>query len=472
MTQPRTHRVLIVDDDLAFRVGTSALLEDNGYAVLAAPSGAEAVETLKREDVDIVLSDLVMPGMNGIELLRRITERNTGVPVIMVTGFASIATAVEAMKLGARDYVTKPCDNEELLIKVARAIEGNVKDSELRELRAQVDRSYTFGTMVSNSATMKEVFRQIAQVAATDETVLLLGESGTGKELVARALHHSSKRSAGPFVAVNCSAIPETLMESELFGHEKGAFTGAATQRRGRFEEAAGGTLFLDEIGDTPLHVQTKLLRVLQERTIERVGGGGSIAVEARIIAATNRNLDVMMVEGDFREDLFYRLNVFPIHLPPLRDRIEDIPLLAEHFLQRHSQLSAGRVKHIADAAMQSMMRYSWRGNIRELENLMKRAIIKSARDTIESIELPGSGPADGDDMTAAPDIAVSAPFKEVLAGTIRRVEETYLRRMLELHKGNINHIAKLMDLDRKTIYRKMAEYKIDPAEFRRGTSD
>ncbi len=295
------------------------------------------------------------------------------------------------MRLGAVDYLTKPSNNEELLIKIRKALDLQKKERELRMLREELQTTYSFGDMISQSEAMKEVIRQIRRVADTDVTVLLQGESGTGKELAARALHFNSIRKDRPFVAVSCSAIPESLLESELFGYEQGAFTGAARQRVGKFEEAHTGTLFLDEIGDIAPAVQTKLLRVLQEKSIERVGGSGLVNVETRIVAATNRDLELMVRQGDFRGDLYYRLNVFPIKLPPLRDRMEDIPLLTEHFLQRYSSLSGSRVMAIAPGVISDMMGYSWRGNIRELENLIKRAIIKASGDTITSIELPGN---------------------------------------------------------------------------------
>jgi DNA-binding NtrC family response regulator len=468
MTAPAQPEIMIVDDDLAFRIGTQALLEDHGYSVTHAATGDEAKGKLAEHPCDCVLTDLVMPGISGIDLLEHIRTSHPGIPVIMVTGFASIRTAVEAMRRGAHDYVTKPCENAELLIKIERALEVRRKDRELKQLREELQIKFSFGNLISHSQSMKQVFRQIQQVTDTDVTVLIQGESGTGKELVARALHMNSRRAAHPFVAVNCSAIPEGLLESELFGHEKGAFTGAEKQRLGKFEEADTGTLFLDEIGDAPAPVQAKLLRVLQERTIERVGGHGSIAVETRVVAATNRNLELMMVQGDFREDLFYRLNVFPITLPPLRERLEDIPILAAHFLEEYASLGNGKVKQIAPAVMGEMVRYNWRGNIRELENLIKRAIIKSSGDTITSLELPGEGesgkPPAGD--TPAP-ADTTIPYKEYLSAIVARAEESYLVRMLNLHKGNINAAAKAMEIDRKTIYRKIAEYRLDPASFR-----
>ncbi len=461
-------RILVVDDDKAFRVATRTLLEDEGYQVSLAPNGEQALGMLGEHEYDLLLSDMVMGKMSGLDLLTEVMKRKPDLPVIVVTGFGSIETAVEAMKIGAADYLTKPANNAELMIKVRRALEAVARDRELKLLRKELENTYSFGSMISQNQKMKEVFRQIQQVADTDVTILLQGESGTGKELVARALHFNSKRKAAPFVVVNCSAIPDNLMESELFGYEKGAFTGASRQRIGKFEEAKSGTLFLDEIGDIATSVQTKLLRVLQEKTFERVGGNESITVDTRVVAATNRNLEVMVREGDFREDLYYRLNVFPITLPPLRERLEDIPLLAEHFLQRHRELAGGRVLAFSPAAISDMVHYRWQGNVRELENLIKRALIKAEGETITSLELPNVGPQPAQpagDQTAGGDL--DTPYKDYLGAIIRHAEERYLLRMLRLHKGNINQIAKLMDIDRKTVYRKLSEYSIDPSSFR-----
>lgn len=461
-------RILVVDDDRAFRLATQTLLEDNEYRVFLAANAREALSFLGREEFDLMLTDMVMENVTGVELLKKAKATLPELLVIMVTGFGSISTAVEAMYHGAADYLTKPCNNDELLLKIRKALDSQQKDRELKLLREELRSTYSFGKIITRSDKMKEILRQVQQVADTDVTVLIQGESGTGKELVAHALHYNSNRKAGPFIVVNCSAIPENLLESELFGYEKGAFTGAAKQKSGKFEDADSGTLFLDEIGDISAAVQTKLLRVLQEKKFERVGGNTPLAVDTRVVAATNRNLETMTRQGNFREDLFYRLNVFPIHLPPLRERLEDIPLLAEHFLQRHADLSGGRVNFIAPGVISDMMNYTWRGNIRELENLMKRAIIKASADTVTSIELPI-----GDLRTTQPPANVvqtpnlNTPFKDYLSTITRDAEEKYLLRMLRLYKGNINHIAKLMEVDRKTIYRKMAEYSLDPSTFR-----
>jgi two-component system response regulator AtoC len=457
--------ILVTDDDRAFRLATKTLLEDAGYVVNLAAKGEEALHLLEREECDLLLSDLVMSSMSGIELLRAVRAAHPDLPVLMVTGFGSVETAVEAMKLGATDYLTKPANHDELLLKIRRALNSRNRDRELQRLRDELQSTYSFGNIVTRSPKMREVLLHVQQVADTDLTILLRGESGTGKELVARGLHFSSKRKNAPFVAVNCSALPETLLESELFGYERGAFTGAVRQRQGKFEDANTGTLFLDEIGELPAGVQAKLLRVLQERSFERVGGNRAVSVDVRVVAATNRNLETMIAQGDFREDLYYRLNVFPIVLPPLRERPEDIVLLAEYFLRRHADLSAGRVRAISPHVLSAMMNYPWRGNVRELENLIKRALVKTEGDTIERIELQEDAPATNEEPPPAP--SPQMPYKEYLSAVLRTAEERYLLRMLRDQKGNINQIARLMDVDRKTVYRKLADYGIDPAPYR-----
>ncbi len=464
---PSAGHILVTDDDRAFRLATKTLLEDEGYRVTLAIDGEEALARLRTGTFDLLLSDMVMSKMSGIELLQQVRQHWPALPIIMVTGFGSIRTAVEAMKLGAADYLTKPSNNDELLIKIRRALDIQKKEQEIRRLREELQGTYSFASMVTRSGKMRDVLKLVQQVADTDVTVLLRGESGTGKELVARALHFNSKRCDKPFLPVNCSALPENLLESELFGHEKGAFTGAVRQKAGRFEEADGGTLFLDEIGDLAPLLQTKLLRVLQEKSFERVGGTKPIGVDTRVIAATNRNLELMIREGDFREDLFYRLNVFPIVLPPLRERVEDIPLLAEHFVHRYADLAGGRILTMAPSVISDMMGYAWRGNVRELENLVKRALIKTTGDIINTIELPAENMPPLTATAAAADVGVNTPYKEYIGVILRDAEQKYIFRMLRLCKGNVNQIARLMEVDRKTVYRKMAEYSIDPDRFR-----
>ncbi|HCA80954.1 MAG TPA: two-component system response regulator [Bacteroidetes bacterium] len=459
--------ILIVDDDKAFRIATVALLQDHGFTAHAASTAGEAQHVFTPDKFDLVLTDLVMEGMNGMELLEWIKARAPEIPVMMITGYGSVPTAVEAMRHGAYDYITKPCDNDELLIKIRRVLDVRKKDRELRQLREELRGTYSFANIISQSDSMKQVFKLVRQVADTDATVLVLGETGTGKEMLAKAIHYNSPRKAKPFVVITCSALNESLLESELFGHEKGAFTGAMRPRIGKFEDANGGTVFLDEIGDIPLHLQTKLLRVLQEKEIERVGSNKPVPVDVRIIAATNNDLQGMTKSGQFREDLFYRLNVFPIHLPALKQRIDDVPLLANHFLRKHRTLSAGKELSFAPSAISSLMSHHWPGNIRELENVVKRAMIKSEGATIGSVEIPGRTGPENLPHAAIQDISQDAPFKEFMKKIIGDAESRYLAHLLEEHQGNVKVVAESMDLDRKTVYKKIEEYGIDLTKYR-----
>jgi len=462
-------RILIVDDDKAFIVATVALLKDEGYDITTATSGLDARKHIDERKFDLILSDLVMTGLNGIELLQYIKRKMPDATVMMVTGFGSVQTAVEAMRYGAYDYLTKPCHNEELLIKVRRAIQERNKTEEIERLRDLLESTANFSNIITRNAKMKQVFKLVRQVAGTDVTVLVLGETGTGKELIAKAIHLNSPRKEKPFVVVQCSAIPESLMESELFGHERGAFTGAARQRMGKFEEADGGTIFLDEIADVPLDIQTKLLRILQDKQVARLGSNTMITTDVRIIAATNRDLEVMATQGKFREDLLYRLNVFPITLPPLRERLDDLPLLAEYFLQKHQVLAVRPITEIAPSVIHAMMNYSWKGNVREVENLIKRALIKAEGTAITSIELPSlAGTVEPTNNEASETVTTtSIPYKKYLDQITRDAEQKYLVRILKECKGNLNQVARMMEIDRKTVYRKIEDYKIDVSQFK-----
>jgi DNA-binding NtrC family response regulator len=372
----RKDRILIVDDDDTFRSVTRALLEDEGYLVVVAGSASEAVRVMLEKQFDLVLTDLVMPGASGLEFLGQIKAHYPTMPVVMVTGFASINSAIDAMKEGAEDYLTKPCGNDELILKVRRCLEKSKEREELQRLRHEVAHRYTFENIIGRSPPMQKVFELISHVAETDATVLIQGETGTGKELVAKAIHYNSTRRNQAYVGVNCAALAETLLESELFGHEKGAFTGAIKQKVGRFTLAHRGTLFLDEIGDIPLPTQAKLLRVLQERRFERVGGTETLQVDIRLISATNRDLTEAIRESRFREDLYYRLNVVPITLPALRERREDVPLLASHFVRHYAQEMGKSVEGVEASALDTLLRYHWPGNVRELENMIERAVV------------------------------------------------------------------------------------------------
>ncbi|MCG3120003.1 MAG: Regulatory protein AtoC [bacterium] len=439
--------ILVVDDDAAFRAVTSALLEDEGYAVTCAGDGSAAIALLRERHFDLVLSDLVMADVSGLQVLETAKTLSSRTLVIMVTGFASVESAVEAIKRGAEDYLTKPCGNAELLLKVERALAQRLKDEELARLRDVVAQSHSFGNLIGKSARMQQVFRLAQQVAASDATVLLLGETGTGKELLARALHFNSPRRNGPFVAVNCAAMAETLLESELFGHEKGAFTGAIRQKPGRFEMAEKGTLFLDEVGDIPLVTQIKLLRVLQEREFERVGGSETIKCDIRLVSATNHNLEQLIQEKKFREDLYYRLNVVPVKVPALRERPEDIPLLAQHFLKKYVQALNKPIGKISEAAMNLLLQHKWPGNVRELENLIERAVVLCTGDVVdvEHLLLLQERPE--------ADLLAQARSQQL---TERQLTQLYARMILDLVGGNKKEACRVLDLNFRTLQNRL----------------
>jgi two-component system NtrC family response regulator len=382
------HTILVVDDEEAQRKVLSGFLRKKGFQVIQAASATEAIAEARGRTVDLVLTDLRMPDRDGLALLEELRRLNPEIPVVMMTAFGTIQTAVAAMKRGAADYLTKPIDLEELEVLVARVLERRALLSENAELRRLVDQKYRLQGLESANTAMQEAISIAARAAAHDVTILIWGESGTGKELLARAIHQASPRRQGPFVAVNIAALPETLIETELFGHERGAFTGADRERRGRFELADRGTLLLDEIGDLPRSMQVKLLRVLQERSFERVGGTRTLSADVRIIAATNRDLEALVRTGDFREDLFYRLNVVSIRLPPLRERREDIPALIDRFLVSFARVGAERPR-ISREAMDALVKYSYPGNVRELENIIQRASALARTPLIGTADLP-----------------------------------------------------------------------------------
>ncbi|UQZ88400.1 DNA-binding response regulator [Deltaproteobacteria bacterium Smac51] len=380
--------ILIVDDEKNYHLTLTALFQHEGYETISAYSGNEAWAMFQEQDVDLVLSDMTMPDGDGLELLARIKGHKPEVPVVMLTAFGTVELAVEAMKRGAFDYLTKPCPNDEMLRAVAKALEVSRLGRQNKELLSALSERYSFGSLIGKSKPMLELYKVLEKVAPTKANVLITGESGTGKELVAQALHYNSLRPEGPFVAVNCSALSATLLESELFGHEKGAFTDARQNRAGRFELADGGSLFLDEIGETDQSLQVKLLRVIQERRFERVGGSRSIPMDVRLIAATNRDLKKEVAEGNFREDLFYRLNVVHLLLPPLRERMDDLPLLIDHFLRKFGE-GEPAPKGMNREAMRMMFSYSWPGNIRELQNVIERGVVLSSGAEIMPEDLP-----------------------------------------------------------------------------------
>jgi DNA-binding NtrC family response regulator len=379
--------ILVVDDEEPQRRVLAGFLRKTGYEVEAVASAAEALAVVAARTVDLVLTDLRMPGQTGVELLEAVRGLNPEIPVVVMTAYGTVASAVDAMKRGAADYLGKPVDLDELEVLVARTLERRALVSENRALREQVESRYRLAGLETSNARMQEAINMAARAAASRATILIHGESGTGKELLARAIHYASPRRRGPLVAVNVAALPETLLESELFGHERGAFTGADREHRGRFELADGGTLFLDEIGDLPRGTQVKLLRVLQEQAFERLGGTRQLKVDVRLVAATHRDLEAMVRAGDFREDLFFRLNVVAITLPPLRERREDVPLLVDHFLRRFAD--EGQARGVSREAMDLLLKHDYPGNVRELENLVHRAVVLARSETITTADLP-----------------------------------------------------------------------------------
>jgi DNA-binding NtrC family response regulator len=446
-------RILVVEDDEIFLRPLQRTLEVAGYEVLVAPSGEDAIDRLKDEDVDLVLTDKRLPGMDGVELVRRLRAEHPDLGVVVMTAYGTIESAVEAMRLGAADYLVKPFEAAEVLMVVRHAIEfQELRAASRARLRRNQER-FTLRNIVAGSAVMQELFELLRAVAELDTTVLIYGETGVGKELLARSIHFSGPRRDKPFVAVNCAAIPADLFESELFGFRKGAFTGAAETRRGLFQTANGGTLLLDEIGEMPLGLQSKLLRVIEERQVTPLGAERPQEIDVRFIATTNKDLQAEVDRGTFRRDLFYRLSVLPIRVPPLRERVEDIPRLAQHFLAESARRAKKPVRAIAPAAMQALCRYPWPGNVRELENVIERAVIVARGDTITDVERF---------LTGEPERArvdLSLPFREAKARVVEEFERAYIAGVLEAHGGKLTAAAKHADMDPKNFWEKLVRY-------------
>ncbi|RMH18805.1 MAG: sigma-54-dependent Fis family transcriptional regulator [Acidobacteria bacterium] len=458
--------VLIVDDEERIRGILALLLRDHRHRVAEAASGEEALALAASFHPDLVLLDLNMPGLDGLETLRRLQASRPEADVIIMTAYGTIRSAVEAMRSGAFDYLTKPFDNDELLLLVDRALNLRRLSAEVESLRDELEARYGFTEIIGISPQMQEVFRTMAKVARVDATVLVTGESGTGKELVARAIHRKSKRSLRPFVAVNCSAIPHTLVEAEFFGHERGAFTDAHESRAGTFEQADGGTLFLDEVGDLALDAQAKLLRALQERKIVRVGGRAPREVDVRVIAATNKDLEQEVGAGRFREDLYWRLNVVQVRLPALRQRVQDLPLLIEHFLDRINRELGLKVRGLEDEAQRLLLAYPWPGNVRELENTLCRAMILCEGDLLAAVDLPGrlrDEPGEGAAPPAS-DLDHMA-LAEAVSEATERLEKRMIRSRLAAHKGNRTATAESLGISRKTLFNKMRHYGLTAAD-------
>ncbi len=448
-------RILIVDDEPSIRTVLRVHLKRAGYRPLMAEDGLAATEVLAVEPVDLVVSDLKMPRMDGMALLNHCRTHHPGLPVILITAHGTVDSAVEAIKHGAHDYITKPFDADELQVVIKKALATGEADRRVVQPDPSAPKDLGRFGIIGQTPEMVAIFDLIGRVAASPSTVLVTGESGTGKELVARALHTESERADGPFIRVNCGAIPDNLFESELFGHERGAFTGAVSARPGRFELADGGTLFLDEVGELPKDMQVKLLRVLQEQAFERVGGVTTHKVDVRVVAATNRDLKEAASRGAFREDLYYRLHVVPIQLPALRDRADDIPHLVKHFLERFNSRLGRSVVGVSPAAMAALMANRWHGNIRELENVMERAVLLAREDRLSLKDFPG---LDAGKVDEEPD-PEEMGLKEYVRIYTAQLERARIQRVLEKSDGNVTHASRKLGISRKSLQMKMKEY-------------
>jgi two-component system nitrogen regulation response regulator NtrX len=457
--------ILIVDDEPGVRTALTGVLHDEGYTVEAVSSGEACLDRLTRGPVDLIVLDVWLPGMDGLATLARLRERQIDAQVVLISGHGNIESAVRAIKMGAFDFVEKPLSLEKTVLVIRNALRQRRLEAENRALRARVDRTET---MVGESYAMRQLREQVAMAAPTNGRVLIYGENGTGKEMVARTIHALSRRRAGSFVEVNCAAIPEELIESELFGHVRGAFTGAVADRRGKFEVADGGTIFLDEIGDMSLKTQAKVLRVLQEQTMEAVGGTQTIRVDARVLAATNKDLQAEIRAGRFREDLYFRLNVIPIFVPPLRDRQEDIPLLADHFMAEFAREYGRRAKTFDSGARSTLQRYPWPGNVRELRNVIERLMIMVPGDAISSSDLGFLDPSGlarpaGDDASAE---------RLSLHEARDRFERDLILRTLAEQQGNMSRTAEVLGVERSNLYRKMKAFGIAPSRKLEGEEE
>lgn len=447
--------ILIVDDDASHRTMLKVNMESGGYATLQAGDGEDVLPLLAKNEVDVILLDLKMQRMDGLATLAALLQAGITTPVVVITAFSSVESAVDAMKKGAFDYVTKPVDIDELQLTISRALNFRALDRENQSLKEKLEDRHQFNSIIGKSPAMQEMFATLKLVAPTDSTVLITGDSGTGKELIANEIHENSARADAPFVKLNCAALHENLLESELFGHEAGAFTGAAATRKGRFELAHKGTLFLDEIGDMSLATQAKILRILQEGEFERVGGNTTLKTDVRLLAATHKDLQAMIAEGTFRQDLFFRLSVIPLHLPSLRERSIDIPELAQFFLQRYADKNRKDIKGFHPEALNLLIQYDWPGNIRELENTIERATILCLGEQITPHELPPQLFPEG--TQARP---VETPSRQ--GATLRDIEREIIKTTLEKNDHNKSATAKQLGIARQTLLNKLKEYGID----------
>jgi len=450
----RKNSILVVDDDLAHRTMLRTLLASWGYEVSEADDGSNAVEAVRGRPFDLVLMDIRMIRVSGIEALEEIKAFNPAIPVILMTAYASVETAVEALKKGAYDYLTKPLDFDELKLAIARAMEHSRLKEENQLLRESLGLQFDRRNLIGRSAIMTKLLETVTQVAPSEATVLITGESGTGKEVIAGAIHYNSPRREGPFIKINCAAIPETLLESELFGHEKGSFTGADRRREGKFRLADGGSIFLDEVSEMSLAMQVRLLRVLQEREITRVGGEEVMRVNVRVITATNRDLPAAIEAGRFRKDLFYRLNVVTLHVPPLRERKDDIPPLAEHFLKMFAEKNRKRVRGFTPQAMDRLLRYDWPGNVRELMNTVERGVVLTRSEYIDEGELTPV-------LLKQPEAEAALPGEVSAGSSLEALEKATILKTLDQTGGNKSEAARRLGITRRTLHQKLKKYGV-----------
>jgi two-component system NtrC family response regulator len=448
--QVKKASILLIDDDDSLRRVMEFSLTEAGHKVRTAASGEDGLRLLEKDAFDAVITDITMPGMSGMEVLAKVRRRDAHIPVIVITAYGTIESAVEAMKQGAFDYITKPVSRDELRLTLEKAFRMRRLEKENVELRAEVTDRYRFESIIGSSGKMKEVLDLAGRVAVSDASLLITGESGTGKELLAKGVHFNSRRADGPFIAVNCAAIPDSLIESELFGHMRGAFTGAVKDKEGKFELADGGTLFLDEIGDLRIDLQAKILRALQEREVDRVGGGKPVSVDVRVIAATNKDIEQAVKEGAFREDLYYRLNVITLFIPPLRDRKEDIPLLASHFLKKFNKDADVRID---SGALSMLTAYGWPGNVRELENVIERASVLKRGTLITREELPEKLTKE---KPGVEDIILNLPERGI---SLEDLEKSLIIKALDKHKGNQTRAAEYLGITRPTLIYRMEKF-------------
>ena len=461
-----SHQILVVDDQVSISQHIQAILENEGYDVSIAHSGDQALIKLSSQSFDILLADMKMPGMNGLELFKKARKFDQNISGIIMTAYGSISSAVESIKQGISNYLEKPFEPESLLMVLEKTLRERQMLQEIRDLRKEVNQKYAFGNIIGKGHKMQAMYDLIKKVSATDARVFITGETGVGKELVAKAIHFNSHRKNKPIVSINCGALAETLLETELFGHEKGAFTGAIRRKLGKFEYARGGTLFLDEVGDISPGMQVKLLRVLQEKKVERVGGNQPIDVDVRLISATNRDIKEKITHGHFRIELFYRLNVVPIHIPPLSERIEDIPLLVKHFMQIFNKNLKKNIKHISVRAMDQLMKHHWPGNVRELENVLERAFVTTDGDTIDTM-IFSTDTQDTSTVGSLYSVDIDIPFSVARSVVVNRFEKAYLFEALKRYNGNVSKAAKETGVNPRTLWRKINAYGLDYARFK-----